>query len=288
MVPTACNYAAPGNALGIKINEPADCVYATGCNTCSWATPPTTPNPGTGTGTVTDGDTDNDGVCNSAEIAGCRTLGACNYNAAVTDPLPLTCDFLTCVGCMDSEACNYSATATQSNPASCTYPPIGFDDCAGTICTDVNNNSVCDFDESPVLGCIDSTACDYNSLANTADPLDACDYLLFSGFSSIQAASGDKVADGKVVAIVGGTGGTGTYLFRALGNDLETYVVDNKVFLTTNPFGPGGGLALSLTSIDATHFAYSTLLPGRYTFELYDSAGCEAVDTHSVIIPNRR
>jgi hypothetical protein len=43
-----------------------------------------------------------------------------------------------------------------------------------------------------------------------------------------------------------------------------------------------------LTSIDATHFAYSTLLPGRYTFELYDSAGCEAVDTHSVIIPNRR
>jgi hypothetical protein len=156
------------------------------------------------------------------------------------------------------------------------------------ICTDVNNNAVCDFTESPILGCYDSTACDYDPLANTADPTDACDYLLFSGFSSIQSASGDKVADGKVVAIVGGTGGSGTYLFRALGNDRETYVVDNKVFLTTNPFGPGGGLALSLTLIDATHFAYSTLLPGRYTFELYDSAGCEAVDTHSVIIPNRR
>jgi hypothetical protein len=286
MVPTACNYAAPGNTLGITINEPADCVYATGCNTCSWATTPTTPNPGTGTGTVTDGDSDNDGVCNAAEIAGCSNPGACNYNAAATDPL--TCDFLSCVGCMDSEACNYSATATQDDPASCTYPPVGYDDCAGLICTDVNNNAVCDFTESPILGCYDSTACDYDPLANTADPTDACDYLLFSGFSSIQAASGDKVADGKVVAIVGGTGGSGTYLFRALGNDRETYVVDNKVFLTTNPFGPGGGLALSLTSIDATHFAYSTLLPGRYTFELYDSAGCEAVDTHSVIIPNRR
>jgi hypothetical protein len=151
MVPTACNYAAPGNTLGITINEPADCVYATGCNTCSWATTPTTPNPGTGTGTVTDGDSDNDGVCNAAEIAGCSNPGACNYNAAATDPL--TCDFLSCVGCMDSEACNYSATATQDDPASCTYPPVGYDDCAGLICTDVNNNAVCDFTESPILGC---------------------------------------------------------------------------------------------------------------------------------------
>ena len=279
MVSTACNYAAPGNALGITLNEPADCVYATGCDDCSWEP---AANPGTGTGSVVDGDSDNDSVCNAAEIVGCQNPAACNYNALATDSG--TCDTTTCVGCMDATACNYSATATQ--PAVCTWPPAGYDDCAGLICSDINNNSTCDYLETPVLGCIDSTACDYNGLANTQDPTNACDFLLFNGFTSVVAASGEKVADGKVTVAVGGTGGSGTYFLRAIGNDTETFISGNKVFLTTNPFGAGGGLALSLGT--AAPYIYGTLLPGRYTFELYDSTGCDAVDAHSVLVPNRR
>jgi parallel beta-helix repeat protein len=284
MVSTACNYAAPGNALGITLNEPADCVYATGCDDCSWEP---AANPGTGTGTVVDKDADNDGVCNAAEIVGCQNPAACNYNALATDSG--TCDTTTCVGCMDATACNYSATATQ--PAVCTWPPAGYDDCAGLICSDINNNSTCDYLETPVLGCIDSTACDYNGLANTQDPLDVCDFLLFNGFTSVVAASGEKVADGKVTVSISGTGGDGTYVLNAIGNDSETYAIGNKVFLTTNPFGPGGGLGLVLgtatAGVDAT-LTYGTLLPGRYTFQVEDSSGCESVEMHSVLVPNRR
>jgi len=261
------------------LNEPADCVYATGCDDCSWEP---AANPGTGTGSVVDKDTDNDGVCDAAEIVGCQNPAACNYNALATDAG--TCDTTTCVGCMDATACNYSATATQPNPTACVYALPGFN-CAG-VCLDINNNSTCDYLETPVLGCIDSTACDYNGLANTQDPTDACDYLLFNGFTSVVAASGERVADGKVTVAVGGTGGSGTYFLRAIGNDTETFIAGNKVFLTTNPFGASGGSALPLGT--TTPYVYATLLPGRYTFELYDSTGCDAVDAHSVLVPNRR
>lgn len=256
---TACNYDDSAT-----INEPVTCTYATGCDTCSGATD--------GTGTVVDGDSDNDNVCNADEVSGCLTPGACNYNPAATDAA--TCDFSSCQGCTDSSACNYDATATQSD-GSCTYPPTGYDDCAGTICTDANNNSVCDFDESPVLGCMTSTACNYNAAANTNDPSNPCVYLVFEGFSSVTPSSGNRAADGGVTPIISGLGGSGTYFLSLDGAAVETSADGTKVYRT------------GLTSLEGNVPAASwgQLPAGRYTFGLLDDTGCEATATHTVLIP---
>ena len=60
---TACNYNSSGTTA-------TDCVYATGCDSCSGEQD--------GTGTVVDGDADDDGVCDTDEVAGCQNATACN------------------------------------------------------------------------------------------------------------------------------------------------------------------------------------------------------------------
>ena len=197
----ACNYDASAT-----LNELLQCVYATGCDSCSGETD--------GTGSVVDGDSDDDGVCNADEIGGCTIASACNYNSSATDDdgscLSLdacgvcggtgvdsdgdgvcdanevlgctlsaacnyseaatendgTCDFISCVGCMDESACNFDPSATLNQLLDCTYAETGYD-CSGTCNNDSDTDGICD--EFEVPGCTDSSACNYSASATDND-----------------------------------------------------------------------------------------------------------------------
>ncbi len=173
-VSTACNY----NAAATDNN--GSCVSASGCDTC-------------GGGAVVDGDADNDGVCNANEIAGCKIATACNYNAAATDTNNSLCIYATgcdscsggavvdgdadndgvcnaneVAGCKIASACNYNAAATDTNNSLCVYA-TGCDTCGGgaVIDGDSDNDGVCNGSEVP--GCMDSSACNYNSAATDSN-----------------------------------------------------------------------------------------------------------------------
>ena len=82
-------------------------------------------------------------------------------------------------GCTDSSACNYDQNAnTEDN--SCVYPGDSCDDNnANTINDTINSNCDCQGTTSE-SGCMDSSACNYNTNANTDDnscvyPGDSCD-----------------------------------------------------------------------------------------------------------------
>jgi hypothetical protein len=96
-------------------------------------------------------DEDEDGVCDEVEVFGCDLVSACNYDSTATEN-DGSCEFSTCAGCTDATACNYDATATLSNNITCTYIPAGWEDCDQTICTDSDNDGICDFDEP--AGCV--------------------------------------------------------------------------------------------------------------------------------------
>ena len=198
---SACNYDASAT-----LNELLQCVYATGCDSCSGETD--------GTGSVVDGDSDDDGVCNADEVGGCTNASACNYNSSATDDdgscLSLdacgvcggtgvdsdgdgvcdanevlgctlsaacnyseaatendgTCDFISCVGCMDESACNFDPSATLNQLLDCTYAETGYD-CSGTCNNDSDTDGICD--EFEVPGCTDSSACNYSASATDND-----------------------------------------------------------------------------------------------------------------------
>ena len=197
---SACNYDASAT-----LNELLQCVYATGCDSCSGETD--------GTGSVVDGDSDDDGVCNADEVGGCTNASACNYNSSATDDdgsclsldacgvcggtgvdsdgdgvcdanevLGCTqvaacnydasatensgCDFTSCVGCMDESACNFDPSATLNQLLDCTYAETGYD-CSGTCNNDSDTDGICD--EFEVPGCTDSSACNYSASATDND-----------------------------------------------------------------------------------------------------------------------
>ena len=200
MESNACNYDASAT-----LNELLQCVYATGCDSCSGETD--------GTGSVVDGDSDDDGVCNADEVGGCTNASACNYNSSATDDdgsclsldacgvcggtgvdsdgdgvcdanevLGCTqsaacnydasatensgCDFTSCVGCMDESACNFDPSATLNQLLDCTYAETGYD-CSGTCNNDSDTDGICD--EFEVPGCTDSSACNYSASATDND-----------------------------------------------------------------------------------------------------------------------
>ena len=197
---TACNYDDTAT-----LNELLQCVYATGCDTCSGET--------NGTGTVLDGDADDDGTCDADEVSGCTDADACNYNENATDDDNSCqyldacgvcggtgvdtdndgvcdaeevvgcmnsaacnydssatdnagCDFTSCVGCMDDTACTYDPTATLNQPLDCVYPAAGYD-CNDDCLNDSDNDGVCD--EFEVSGCTDTDACNYSATATDDD-----------------------------------------------------------------------------------------------------------------------
>ena len=129
-----------------------------------------------------------DGSCEFTSCAGCQDSGACNYDATAT--IAGSCEFTSCAGCTDNtadnhdagatiddgscafggctngSACNYDASANVDD-GSCTYPASGFD-CNGD-CLDLNNNSICDNAETPVPGCTNPNACNYDASATQND-----------------------------------------------------------------------------------------------------------------------
>ena len=165
-----------------------------------------------------------DGSCEYSSCAGCMTSGACNYDATAT--IAAACEYTSCAGCTDNtadnydptatidsgncefegctvgNACNYDATANVDD-GSCTYPAAGFD-CAGN-CLDLNNNGTCDSAETPVPGCTNPAACNYDPSATqndgsctvvTASANDITVYLDASGVASIVPLDVDNGSGG--------------------------------------------------------------------------------------------
>ena len=138
----ACNFNASAT------EEDSSCVFAEGCETCSGATD--------GTGTVVDNDADDDGVCDAEEVVGCQDSTACNYNAAATDAG--TCIFVDGI----CESCSGETDGSGS-----------------VVDNDSDDDGVCDLDE--IVGCQDSTACNYNEDATDAG---SCTYATGCDFCS--------------------------------------------------------------------------------------------------------
>jgi hypothetical protein len=101
-------------------------------------------------------------------VPGCIYLNACNFNdeATIDDG---TCVFDGCFGCIDVEACNFDPVA-YIDDFSCSYAVVGYD-CLGLCLSDVDTDGICD--EFEVLGCQDTTACDYDCDATDSG---SCDY----------------------------------------------------------------------------------------------------------------
>jgi hypothetical protein len=214
---TACNYNTAAT-----IND-GNCVFATGCDTCSGAT--------NGTGTVIDGDADNDGVCNNAEILGCTISTACNYNSA----------------------------ATEANNSTCIYA-TGCDFCAAgaVVDGDSDDDGVCNVNE--IAGCTDATAANYNPLATDSNASCQFNVKLRVDMWNVGTAakiSGDFTA-GAIVNMVWAnyelytfsatlTPGTYTYQFRnAAGVSdgiVRTLVVDGAEDVAAVCFGSTEGCA---------------------------------------------
>ena len=208
----ACNFNAAATDPGIN------CIYPSGCESCSGATD--------GTGTVLANDDDGDGVCNADEVLGCEDSAACNYNELATDaasclyvmqPCDIcsgeidgtgtvvtndldgddVCDADEVPGCQNEMACNYNAGATDE-AGNCTYA-VGCDVCAGNASDgtgyvndlDLDDDGVCDIDE--VSGCEDSLACNFNWLATDSDG--SCIYA-----TGCETCSGENNGMGNVVA----------------------------------------------------------------------------------------
>ncbi len=149
----ACNF------MDAATVDDSSCVLPVGCETCSGATD--------GTGTIIDNDADNDAVCDADEVEGCQDAAACNYNAQATDESD--CEYAT-------EPCSVCSGETDGT---------------GTVLDlDADDDSVCDLDE--VIGCQDSTACDYNAAAT-----DAGDCLLYA--QGCETCSGETDGTGTIV-----------------------------------------------------------------------------------------
>ena len=226
---TACNY----DATSTTDTDNSLCVFKVGtCDTCSGQTD--------GTGTVVDNDADDDGVCDDDEVTGCTNPTACNYDANPTTDtdntlclIPTGCD--TCsgetdgtgtvvdndadddgvcdddeiTGCTDSTACNYDATSTtDTDNTLCVFTVDACDTCSGqtdgtgsVIDNDSNNDGICDSDA--VQGCMNITACNFDSSANTEDG--TCEFTSCAGCTNPAACNYDPAA------VLAGPPGTCTF-----------------------------------------------------------------------------
>ena len=223
-LPFACNYLADAPC---DFDSCAGCTDAAACNYDASATLSTStcqyPMDLYGDANVDcDGnclnDSDGDGVCDEDEVNGCTSEGACNYNVNATeddgscetascggctdsaacnyDNSALlndgSCEYESCAGCTDATACNFNAAATISGE--CAYPIdiYGSDavDCDGNCLADSDEDGVCDGDE--VLGCTNSSACNYNATATDDDG--SCDLVTCAGCTDPTSCNYDATA----------------------------------------------------------------------------------------------
>ena len=162
----ACNYNIAANV------DDASCILATGCDTCSGETD--------GTGTVVDnpevGEACDDGDagtmtdtiqgdCSCAGIVivnGCTNAAACNYNVAAN------VDDASCILATGCDTCSGETDGTGTVVDNLEVGDACDDGNAGTINDTIQADCSCAGD-GVITGCMDMTACNYNSNANTAD-----------------------------------------------------------------------------------------------------------------------
>ena len=115
------------------------CIYTDGfCETCE-------------NGLVVDNDSDNDGLCDSEDILS---------------------------GCIDETACNYDSSSTLNEDNTlCTYVDGLCETCEEglVVDNDSDNDGLCD-SEDILSGCIDETACNYDSTSTLNEDNNLCNY----------------------------------------------------------------------------------------------------------------
>ena len=226
-------YDCDGNCLvdtdgdGIcDADEVTGCTDASACNYDSSATDDDNSCSFADSGYDCDGnclaDSDSDGVCNGDEVVGCQDSTACNFNADATDEGfceysscagctdssacnydadatidDESCDFNSCAGCTDSSACNYNPNASISDNDSCEYAAESYD-CNGVCLADADGDGICD--EFEVVGCQDSTACNYDSSATDAGDCTYADSGYDCNGVCLADADGDGICDEFEVA----------------------------------------------------------------------------------------
>ncbi len=96
-------------------------------------------------------------------------------------------------GCTDVTACNYNAEA-NTNDGSCTYPAASYLTCAGACMNDTDADGVCN--ELELIGCMDVTACNYNSAAtDNANCTYPAEFYLNCAGACINDTDADGVCD---------------------------------------------------------------------------------------------
>ena len=222
-------------------------------------------------------DIDGDGICDEAELDGCIYEDACNYNPDATED-DGSCDYESCAGCMDEMACNYDSTATIDD--GCLYPVDLYGtpnvDCDGVCLNDSDGDGICNEDEIP--GCLDETACNYDSTATDYD-LDLCDYSCF-GCTDPDAANYDPDA----------TTDDESCQYCALEIDPDYTIVDLLCAGDANGSitieGSSGGFGTVVYALEGQPFqnnlVFDQLAGDSYKVIAMDSLGC--MDTLQVVV----